>query len=64
MPLDIHKPPLGVIPEYYYERSRIQELSRAIFEYAGDCRQCEKMVLWAEELKERITKWNTLSDKS
>ncbi len=60
---EVRKPPLGIIPEYYFERSRIQDLARAIHEYAEDCRQGENLVQWVDELKERVLKWNRLTEK-
>lgn len=52
------KPPLGVVPKYYFERSRIQDIARAIFEYAGEYRNIPEMATWAKELEERIIEWN------
>lgn len=55
------KPPLGIMPEFYFERSRIQDLCRAISEYVGECRQTPKLKVWSEELSERVSKYNKLN---
>ncbi len=56
------KPPLGVMPAYYYERYRIQDLARAIHEYAGRCIHVEMLEVWAKELVSRIEKWNQMKN--
>lgn len=55
--IPVAKPPLGVSPKYIYELQRIQNLSRAIHEYAFH-EKSEKnyklMLEWSNELTERI----------
>lgn len=54
------KPPLGVIPIYYYERTRIYDLSRALYEYINSGIEDWKLLsMWANELRDRI---NTLKE--
>lgn len=46
------KPPLGVIPEWFFVSKRIQDLTRAIGEYKD--RDCSLTPLWSKELIKRI----------
>lgn len=56
----VEKPPLGVIPLHIYERQRIVDLSRAIYEYScfgyenPDNENWDMLLKWADELKNRI----------
>ena len=55
------KPPLGVMPRNLFERQRVQELSRALYEYidAGN-KDYDMLVKWSEELQDRL--WNLKCD--
>ena len=51
------KPPLGVMPKYIFEEKRIQDLCRALYEYAEykiDKQTAESMREWSIELEERL----------
>jgi len=58
-----HKPPLGVIREFNFERERILDLTRALHVYVEDYRQDEHLIVWVDELKERLIKWNSMENK-
>ena len=60
---EIQKPPLGVMPEFFYERERILELIRAIRDYVGATKQGDHLEKWADELKERVLKYNKFESK-
>ena len=47
--------PLGVMPESIFERQRVKELSRALFEYidAGN-EDYDMLIKWSEELQDRL----------
>jgi hypothetical protein len=47
------KPPLGVIPQKIWKEHRIQELTRAIYEYASVGNYILIMP-WVEELRELL----------
>lgn len=49
------KPPLGVMPESIFEKQRVKELSRALYEYidAGN-EDYDMLVKWSEELQDRL----------
>jgi hypothetical protein len=51
------KPPIGVQPEYLYERERIMELTRAISDHVDICLQGDYLPRWADELKKRIDRF-------
>jgi hypothetical protein len=57
------KPPLGIMPEFFYERQRIQDICRAIHEYVGETIQDDLLIKWSDELRERIIKYNNLRIK-
>ena len=51
------KPPLGITPKHIYELQRIQEITRALYEYSryvNSIYSCELMINWSEELNERL----------
>lgn len=56
----VEKPPLGVMPLHIYERQRIVDLSRAIYEYScfgyenPNNENWDILFKWADELKNRI----------
>lgn len=62
-----NKPPLGVMQEQFYEVHRIQDLSRAIYEYCvyksseRDFSEIESLITWIDELKRRLIENNQLS---
>lgn len=61
------QPPLGVMPEFFFERMRIQDICRAIHEYVGETYQGDLLEVWTSELTSRIAKYNKLNklvDKS
>jgi hypothetical protein len=47
------KPPLGVIPQKIWKEHRIQELTRAIYEYAS-LGNYILIMPWVEELRELL----------
>lgn len=63
MGINLGKPPLGLVPEFYYERARIQEICRAISDYVGEIRQEPRLEVWVDELKKRISIYNRLNSK-
>ena len=49
------KPPLGVTSTDIFERQRVQELSRALFEYIeSGSDKYELLVKWSDELYDRL----------
>jgi hypothetical protein len=57
------KPSLGLMPKFFYERQRIQEILRAINGRVAEDIQSEELVRWSEELMERIKTYNSIQDK-
>lgn len=49
--------PFSVKPEILYERDRIIELNRAIFDHVNIYLQIDSLPKWAEELKRRIDRY-------
>jgi hypothetical protein len=67
-PKRIAKPPLGVKPEEFLELHRIQELSRAIYEYSTFQTDVERIdanliLKWHAELGKRLNSYAGLIDK-
>ena len=58
------QPPLGVMPEAIFERQRVQELSRALFEYidAGN-KDYDMLVKWSEEIQDRLQNLKIIEEK-
>jgi hypothetical protein len=49
------KPPLGVMPRDIYELQRVQELTRALYDYSRyEELDLELMLKWADELDDRL----------
>jgi hypothetical protein len=51
------KPPLGIMPKKFYELQRIQEISRALYEYSHfeGKMDYDLLIRWSEELTERLS---------
>jgi hypothetical protein len=64
--LIMNKPPLGVTPKKIHELLRIQELSRAIFEYScfePENLKIELLTTWIEELNDRLYNYKYLLEE-
>jgi len=61
--MNYEKPPLGIMPEIFYEKLRIQDLCRVLHEYTNELIQGEHLEIWANELRERIIKYNKMNKK-
>lgn len=51
------KPPLGITPKYIYEIHRVQEICRALNDYAQSdllINYYDLMLEWTDELKEKL----------
>ncbi len=49
----MERPPMGATPKKIYELKRVQELSKAIYDYSHSDRY-RTMIKWAEELVDRL----------
>jgi len=61
-----HKPPLGVMPKEIYEITRIQDITRALYDYAYDeeiMKHLDPMIKWSKELSDRLNLLKQGSDK-
>jgi len=62
-PEDYKKPPLGVMPKFFFERNRILDLTRAIHERVSEDMQDLVLLRWAHELGIRIEEYIKIKDK-
>lgn len=58
------KPPLGIMPEFFWKRQRILELCRAINDYINECIQDSCIEKWTEELNKMVKEYNNMNKRN
>ena len=54
IPCPLRKPPLGIMPEWAYEKQRIKELTEAIMrQFQADNPNMELISKWSDEISRR-----------